>query len=296
MRRRRIAFKPAAILADEIALGHRARDQAPRTMSTGARRCRAYRPSSCPVRHHRLAVRGPLASELASQPPSTGLPIPRGYSRVRPEHPNSARQRRWLRAVRHSGVRMDRNRGTLRTVVGVLFPADCRCRPPHHRSRSRPQRRRSHRSGLRRGSLSHRDVPSSSGQATPNTLAATSLPLRTPFVPFVPAVRLIQKSHLAILVGTGSDHSPVAFYFRNGWLFSPEYAGSPQGRPPAVQQRARPYERSACARLSAPASSGAITSARPGASTGRHLMLTWCPSWLPWPMTSRWSLGTTTMH
>ena len=36
MRRRRVAFKPAAILADEIALSHRARDQAPRTMSTGA--------------------------------------------------------------------------------------------------------------------------------------------------------------------------------------------------------------------------------------------------------------------
>ena len=37
-------------------------------------------------------------------------------------------------------------------------------------------------------------------------------------------VRLIQKSHPAILPVTGSDHSPVAFYFRNGWLFSPEYA------------------------------------------------------------------------
>ena len=32
------------------------------------------------------------------------------------------------------------------------------------------------------------------------------------------------KSHPAILAGTGSDHAPLALYFRNGWLFSPEYA------------------------------------------------------------------------
>ena len=48
--------------------------------------------------------------------------------------------------------------------------------------------------------------------------------------------------------------------------------------------------------LSAPASSGATTSARPEASTGRHSTPTWCPSWLPWPMTRRWNLSTTTMR
>ena len=41
---------------------------------------------------------------------------------------------------------------------------------------------------------------------------------------------LIQKSHPAILAVTGSDHSPGGFLFRNGWLFSPEYAlGVAQG-------------------------------------------------------------------
>ena len=79
-----IAFKPAAILAGEIALSHRTRPSGAHHPPS-RRRSQAIRPSPCPVRHRRLAVSGPLASELASQPPSAGLPIPRGYSRVHPK-------------------------------------------------------------------------------------------------------------------------------------------------------------------------------------------------------------------
>ncbi len=41
-----------------------------------------------------------------------------------------------------------------------------------------------------------------------------------------------------MLPSTGSAHSPVAFYFRNGWLFSPEYAAGcelPLFEPPAAE-------------------------------------------------------------
>ena len=45
---------------------------------------------------------------------------------------------------------------------------------------------------------------------------------------------LIQKSHPAIVAVSGLDHPRVAFYFRNGWLFSPEYAVTSQRRVLAV--------------------------------------------------------------
>ncbi len=40
---------------------------------------------------------------------------------------------------------MDCTRGNPRAVVGLLFRADCRCRPPDHRSSSRQRRRHAHR-------------------------------------------------------------------------------------------------------------------------------------------------------
>ena len=49
-------------------------------------------------------------------------------------------------------------------------------------------------------------------------------------------------------------------------------------------------------RLSAPASSNAITGVRPWGSTGCHWTLLWFPSWSPWLVTSPWNLGATTMH
>ena len=68
----------------------------------------------------------------------------------------------------------------------------------------------------------------------------------------------------------------------------------PPGQPPAVRQRRGPARRSACGRLSAPASSSATTSVSPGAGIGHTSMPGWHSSWRPWPMISRWSLGTTT--
>ena len=133
----------------------------------------------------------------------------------------------------HSGVRMDRNRGNPRPSSGCCFHPTA---APATRSTGRhrgSKRRHAHRRDGTPASLTQSRAPSMRflsppwctklplGRPNRSTLAGTSLPLRTPFAH---AVRLIQKSHPAILAVTGSDHSPVAFYFRNGWLFSPEYA------------------------------------------------------------------------
>lgn len=225
-----IAFKPAAILAGEIALSHRTRPGGAHH-APSRRRSQASRPSPCPVRHRRLAVSGPLASELASQPPSAGLPIPRGYSRVPPK----------IRIVPVNAVGSARSATPACAWTAIEATrgqsSGCCSQPTAAAGRRTTGRDRGSSGGMRTGAPAHRRsvatwhpppyhggahtvpgsvdaVPSatvvyqaSSGQATRNTLAGTSLPLRTPFTH---AVRLIQKNHPAILAVTGSDHSPVA--------------------------------------------------------------------------------------
>ena len=71
------------------------------------------------------------ASESVSQRPPEGLPNPRVYLRAPPEirkvPVNAGSQRRWLRAVRHTGSAWTRNRRHPRAVVGLLFRPDDRC-------------------------------------------------------------------------------------------------------------------------------------------------------------------------
>ena len=158
----------------------------------------------------------------------------RAHTPGAPEHPNSARQRRWLRPVRPlrraHGPQSRQPADNRRVAVSHPTAAPA---TPQHRSRSRQQAAHAHRRDVAPASLTQSRAPSMRflspqwctklplGRPNRSTLARTSLPLRTPFAH---AIRLIQKRHPAILAVTGSDHSPVAFCFRNGWLFSPEYA------------------------------------------------------------------------
>ena len=52
-------------------------------------------------------------------------------------------------------------------------------------------------------------------------------------LPFQRTATLIQKSHPATLLSQDRTTPPVAFYFRNGWLFSPEYAFGPSTQGPS---------------------------------------------------------------
>ena len=291
----------------------------------------------------------PLGRQRAARRQSRPLSGPQrpfqtcgGTSGGTPGNPNSARQTPFLSvadcarpaAPDRSGVRMDCNRGNLRAVVGSLFRADCRCRPPDHRSRSWQQRQHAHHRAHDLGhsapfTVVRRRRPTASGplgvrvgrsaalrgpsepagvlQGTPGnqnsarqrrsqrhtrtagparfahacsrtsnnnptpalrrrrgtlrhiTASLTQIrapsmqfpqprwctrhprtghpgtlwperryPLRTPFAR---TVRLIQKSHPAILAVTGSDHSPVAFISGMGG-FSPEYAATDHSATP----------------------------------------------------------------
>ncbi len=153
------------------------------------------------------------ASESASQRPPEALPNPRRYSRVPPNirkmPVNAVSQRRW--PARFATPAPRTNHSTRRSASQMLLSSASRCRL--------------HRSNHRRCSLlSQGGVPGTGNRPPWRTPAKWPLPLLTPSERSERTVRLIQKSHPAILAGAGSDHSPVAFYFRNGWLFSPEYA------------------------------------------------------------------------
>ena len=111
------------------------------------------------VRHRCLAVSGPLGVRVGRSAALRGPSEPAGVLQGTPGNQNSARQTSFLSvadcarpaAADRSGVRMDCNRGNPRAVVGLLFRADCRCRPPDHRSRSRRQHahHRAHELGIR---------------------------------------------------------------------------------------------------------------------------------------------------
>ena len=75
-----------------------------------------------------------------------------------------------------------------------------------------------------RGPSKPAGVPQGTPAPRPSGPAYRPLPHRRPSL--ISPFRLIQKSHHAILALTGSDRRPVAFCFRNGWLFSPEYASN----------------------------------------------------------------------
>ena len=149
-----ISFKPAAILAGEIALSHRTR------------------PDGLHHVRRRGGGLGHAAVSMSRQAPPSGAAVRSRQSRPL-SHPQRALQSRgdtpgwpretyWCRStplaprVRHFGVRMDCNRGNPRTIVGLLLPADRRCRLPYHRSRSWQQRRHAHRPTVAPSDLSRR--------------------------------------------------------------------------------------------------------------------------------------------
>ena len=147
----------------------------------------------------------------------------------------------------------NRNRRRPRAVVGLLFRADYRCLPPGNRSRLRQQRQHEHRRARDLGTrtpltaVRHR-TRTSNNNSTPalrprrgplQLITASLTQIREPSMQFPPpgwstrhriqatqgdgryqlrppfelTVRLIQKSHPAILAVTGSDHSPGGFLF-----------------------------------------------------------------------------------
>ena len=165
-------------------------------------------------RHRRFAVSAPLgvrvslsAAPLRPFPTRGGTP---GYPRTSEKCPSTP----FLSAAglaRFATPAPRTNHSTRRSASQMLLSSASRCRL--------------HRSNHRRCSLlSQGGVPGTGNRPPWRTPAKWPLPLLTPSERSERSVRLIQKSHPAILAGAGSDHSPVAFYFRNGWLFSPEYA------------------------------------------------------------------------
>ena len=163
---------------------------------------------------------GRSASPSAPQRPPERLPNPRVYSRVPPEIRKGARQRRFLSVA--DATRFATPESLPRTTIRHRRSVGASWHPPALHG------------------LAYTETPPPAMQVPPPALetghpgkipAATPRPLRTPFERFEPTVRLIQKSHPAILAVTGRTTPPVAFYFRNGWLFSPEYAARPRGAP-----------------------------------------------------------------
>ena len=130
-----------------------------------------------------------------------------------PRNPKSARQRRFLSVA--DATRFATPESLPRTTIRHRRSVGASWHPPALHG------------------LAYTETPPPAMQVPPPALetghpgkipAATPRPLRTPFERFEPTVRLIQKSHPAILAVTGRTTPPVAFYFQNGWLFSPEYA------------------------------------------------------------------------
>ena len=111
--------------------GHRSRSpQQPQHEHRRGRRSR----HSAPPRPSGTAVwpsAASPASESASQRTPERLPNPPGYSRVPPKSRkmpvNAVFSAPWLRALRRTGVPLDRNRSPPGAAVGLLSRADYRC-------------------------------------------------------------------------------------------------------------------------------------------------------------------------
>ena len=120
-------------------------DHAARTMSTRRDGARRHSGPSTGVRPVARLSAWPLASESASLPAFQPARVPQAS----PENPYRDRRHRFLSAAGSARSTAPAcawpHRGTHGQFVALLFPADCRCRPPDHRSRSRQQRRRAHR-------------------------------------------------------------------------------------------------------------------------------------------------------
>ena len=145
------------------------------------------------------------ASQSASQRSPEGLPNPRVDSRVLSKSENvpvnAVSQCRWPHAIRHACIRTSNNNST----------------PALRRRRSTLQRITASLTQTRAPAMQF-PQPGSCTSQLPETghpgkiPAGRPLPLRTPFER---TVRLIQKSHPAILAVTGSDHSPGGTGIRN---------------------------------------------------------------------------------
>ena len=214
--RRRIAFKPAAILADEVALGYRARRG---DAHHEHRRGGGVGHTGClPVPSGTIVWLSGVRSG-----PSWPLSRPLRAFQSRGDTPGWARNIRIAPVNAVGSARSATPACAWTAIEATRGPSSGCCSEPTAAAGRRTTGRDRDRSGDAHTVPGSVAVPSATvmyqaplDRPPRNTLAATSLPLRTPFVP---AVRLIQRSHLAILAGTGSNHSPLAFYIRKGWLF-----------------------------------------------------------------------------
>ena len=130
------------------------------------RRSRHSDPSMA-VRHRCLAVSRPLGVRVGLPAALRGPSEPAGVLQGTPGNQNSARQTPFLSVADCARSAAPASAWTALEATrvqssGCCFRADCRCRPPDHRSRSRQRRRHAHH---RAHDLGIRPAPRSSGTA-----------------------------------------------------------------------------------------------------------------------------------